>query len=150
MRTAGFWMAGLSVLVLSSVPAFAKNKAAAVTVTQGWVRAVPSTSPNSAAYFKITNDSGKTLRLVGGHSAVARAVEVHEHMMKGMMAQMKKLDGLEIAPHQSQTLKPMGYHLMLIGLKKSFFAKKTVSIALVFSDGSEKQITLPVRGPNQH
>jgi len=57
-------------------------QAVEVDVANVWLRESIPGSENGAAYFTITNQQAEIVRLVGATTDAARAVEVHEHVMR--------------------------------------------------------------------
>jgi len=112
-----------------------------IEVNSAYIRAVPPNMPNSIAYMKIINHSDKAIYLKRADSTVAKNLELHRHTMeKGMMV-MRHVPNIKISAHSFTMLKPGGFHIMVIGLKRHIkkhdFVKK---INLYFSNG--EKITL--------
>lgn len=122
-----------------------------IRIEEGWVRAMPllegeeEVSTNSVAYFVLRNDGDQPDRLVGGESAAAEAVEVHETVLVDDVTRMRKVGGLEISPHEAVELAPGGVHAMLLGLKRSLSEGDTVKVTLFFERSSELEVSFPVR-----
>ena len=65
--------------------------------------------------------------------------------MDGEVMQMRQLsDGLAIPAKQTVTLKPGGYHLMLIAPKRPFAAGQKVAITLVFEKAGKRTLEFAV------
>jgi len=90
----------------------------------------------------------KGTRLVGVSSPAAGVAEVHEMKMEGDIMRMRALPGLDLAAGQTVSLKPGGYHLMLMDLKAPLANGSTVAVTLRFKDGkgieSKLDLVLPV------
>jgi copper(I)-binding protein len=72
-------------------------------------------------------------------------VELHEHTnVKGVMM-MQQVASITVPAHGSVELKPGGYHMMLMGLKKPLRAKDTITLVLSFDDKSELQVPAVIR-----
>ena len=109
-------------------------KAGALTITHPWLRAVPG-SKVGAGYLTITNAGSSGDRLLGGPLTGAARLEVHASSTEGGVARMRPVEGgLEIKPHQSVTLAPGGYHLMLMDLNGSFVDGELVPGTLQFEN----------------
>jgi periplasmic copper chaperone A len=52
--------------------------------------------------------------------------------------------GLEVKPGETVTLKPGGYHLMLLGLKAPLQQGKTVAATLKVDNGGTAQVEFPI------
>ena len=58
------------------------------------------------------------LRLVQVQSPVAGVVEIHEMKMDGGVMRMRPIAALELPANRTVELKPGGYHVMLMDLKR--------------------------------
>jgi periplasmic copper chaperone A len=105
--------------------------------------------PVSAAYMVIENKSGKADRLMTVTSNVADVTEVHEtrQMDNGMMTMQPVQGGLEIPPNGSVTLKPGGYHIMMMNLRQDLIPGQTIKLTLKFQSGKEISLDVPVKEP---
>lgn len=95
-----------------------ETTAGALKISAPWMRTPPGGAKVASGYVTITNMGNAPDRLVGGSTAIAERVEVHEMTMdKGIMKMRALNPGLDIAPGQTIELKPGSYHLMMMGLK---------------------------------
>ncbi|MDH0447320.1 MAG: copper chaperone PCu(A)C [Shewanella sp.] len=115
-----------------------------VVMTEGHVRAMPDTVPNTAAYFTLENHSDKTVRLTGVTTEVAKEAQLHTIIEEQGMVKMRHVEGFDIPSHGKLTLSPSGEHVMLIGLKAPLALDQQVKLQLAFDDGENITITLPV------
>ena len=65
-------------------------------------------------------------------------------MDNGVMKMRPVEGGLEINPSESITLKPGGFHIMLVDLKHPLEAGKTVEVTLQFDKAGTVKVELPV------
>lgn len=111
-----------------------------IHIENGWVRVAESTATAGAmtgAFAEIANHTNKDVTLVGGSSASAMMVEVHEVVMvDGEMKMQAKDGGILIKAGETVTLEPGGLHVMLMGLKAPLLGGETVELTLDF-DGAE-------------
>jgi copper(I)-binding protein len=127
----------LALLVAAVAPLSAQD--APILVEKAWIRrAAPMPdskpgAPSTAAGYAVLRNRGKTPdALVGATTDAAERVEVHEtRNMSGMMM-MEKVDKIALAPGAQVELKPGGYHLMLIGLKRALTPGQTVDVTFQF------------------
>jgi len=64
------------------------------------------------------------------------------------MMMMKRVKGVELPPNHVTMLKPGGYHVMLIGLKKQLQVGERYPFTLKFHHAPEVTLEVPVRqGP---
>lgn len=121
-----------------------QRAAGALSVSHGWVRAVPEVAPASAAYLGIRNDADSPRALVGARTDRARVVELHEVRSEGGSMAMSPIEELVIPPRSEARLAPGGPHLMLIGLTQPLREGETLELELRFADGEELGVRLPV------
>ena len=134
-----------SVLLLAALPFAAAAAESEVTVSDPYVRLAPPGAPASAAYLVIRNSGAADRQLVKAESPAAQAVELHEHRNENGVMKMREVGSIAIKARAQTELKPGGYHLMLIGVKKALKEGDSVAIMLSFDDGSRQQIDAPVR-----
>lgn len=89
-----------------------------VHIAQLWARATPKGASVGAAYMTITNNGTTPDRVSCLSSEVGDKSQIHSMTMHGGTMKMRPAQGgLEIKPGETITLKPSGFHIMLIGLK---------------------------------
>lgn len=118
---------------------------AQVTLTDPWVRATVPQQKATGLFMHI--DATQDVRLVSGQSPVAGVVEIHEMVMDGDVMKMRHMPaGLEIAKGRTMSLKPGGYHVMLMDLKAPLAKGSTVPVTLTFKNaqGAESKLELQV------
>ncbi len=111
-----------------------------IHLANGWVRVSEYSAEAggmTGAFAEISNHTDKDVTLVGGSSASAMMVEVHEVVMVGGEMKMQAKDGgILIKAGETVTLEPGGLHVMLMGLKAPLLGGETVELTLDF-DGAE-------------
>ncbi|TVP58703.1 MAG: copper chaperone PCu(A)C [Halomonadaceae bacterium] len=111
-----------------------------------WARATAPGSPNGAGYLVITNHSEQTQTLTGASMDGTERVEIHLSSEQDGMARMERVrGGIPVAPHDSVTLAPKGYHLMLLNLDKPLVAGDEHSLTLTLEPAGDITTTLEVR-----
>lgn len=132
----------VSIACLAALVASAPALAASVSVETPWLRETAPAAKAGGGYAVIRNAGKVEDRLLGGSTAVAASVDVHSMTMDGNIMRMRPVSGgLAIAPGGSVALKPGGYHLMLMGLKRPLKRGETVTITLRFAKAGD----VPVR-----
>ena len=111
----------------------------------GYVRGLPPTVQNTAAYLTLHNHSDEPLLLIGGRSPVAGETSLHETLSEGGQMVMRHRDAALIEPGGELVLEPGGLHLMLMGLRAPLVSGSEVELTLLFEGGLEKTLVLPVR-----
>lgn len=100
----------------------------------------------SAAYLRITNNSGADITLIGGRTDAASTVEVHETTVVNDIARMAWLeDGLLIPTGGSAELRPGGLHIMLIDVQRDLIMGESLALTLLFADGREIPLAATIR-----
>ena len=131
--------------LLSSVsPAIAAPKPE-VTVSGAWVKASEfsdHTGGMTGVFAKITNNTKKTITLVGGTSSFAPMVDVHQ-VVGGVMSH--KPGGVQIKPGKSAILEPGGLHVMLMGLSKKILPGTKVDLKLTFKGAKAVALKLTAK-----
>lgn len=141
--------AGTALAVLMSAAAWAGPAGAGdVEVRHAWARATVEGMRATGVFLVIDNESGRDVRLVGGASGAAEAVEVHtmETGGEGEMRMRPLEGGLPVPAGAVAELKPRAEHLMLIGLREPLAPGGTVPLVLEFADGATIAVRAEVRG----
>ncbi|MCL1156630.1 copper chaperone PCu(A)C [Shewanella inventionis] len=128
-------------LVLSSL-SFAAS--ANVVLVDGYVRAMPASVPNTAAYFTLENHTANAVTLIGVNTSVAKEAQLHTIIEENGMVKMRQVTGFSIPSHGSLSLQPTGDHIMLLSLTAPLVVDDKVPLELIFEDGQQLIIELPV------
>lgn len=115
-----------------------------VLVKDGWVRAVPASSPNTAAYFAIENPSLVDDALIGATTPRARAVEIHRIVEAAGLKSMQRLGSVVVEPANRFEFSPGGFHLMIIGLDAPLKEGDVFPLTLEFSRSGKIDVVFPV------
>ena len=116
---------------------------AQTTVKDAWVRGTVAQQQATGMFAQITSSGGG--RLVSASSPVAGVVEIHEMKMDGDVMKMKAIPGLDLPAGKTVELKPGGYHVMMMDLKRQLKAGETVALTLVIEGADRKRETLEVQ-----
>lgn len=144
-------------LALLATPALANDGCAAdqvftagdLSISGAFSRATLPQAKVAGGYLTITNTGTAPDRLLGGSSAAAKAVQVHQMQMVGDMMKMSQVEGgLEIPAGGSVTLDPGGYHLMLMDIAQPLKADECLALTLKFEKAGEVPVTLAIGAPN--
>jgi len=116
-----------------------------IQITAPWARATPKGANSGAAYMTITN-TGKTPDKVSCVSSDASAeCQIHTMTMDNGVMQMRPVEGgLEIKPGETVTLKPGGFHMMLVNLKHPLEQGSMVKATLKFDAAGTVDVDYPV------
>ena len=112
---------------------------ATITVENAFARA--TTNDVTGMYMTIKN-GGAADRLVNAKidPAIAGVVEVHETVTQGATSKMQKVAGIDIPASGMAELKPGGYHVMLMNVKREIKVGETIEVTLVFEKAGEIKV----------
>ena len=125
--------------------AFSTAAAAQVTVSDPWVRGTVAQMSATGAFMQLQSQSDA--RLVAASSPIAATVEIHEMRMEGDVMRMRAVAAVDLPAGSTVSLKPGGYHVMLMGLKRALVAGENVPLTLTLEDRDGKRSTLDVQAP---
>lgn len=110
-------------------------------VSHAWVRLLPPTQPNTAAYMTLRNLTDADLHIVAAESPAARATELHNHIQDaaGVM-RMREVEAIVVPAHGEVALKPGGLHVMLIDLIEPLQEGRVVPITLYVEGVQDLQV----------
>ncbi|PCI27743.1 MAG: hypothetical protein COB67_07860 [SAR324 cluster bacterium] len=117
----------------------------AIHVGMPWTRAVAEGQKTGAAYMHLHNKGEVTDYLLGVETDVAEVVEVHEVGMDDGMMTMRPVEQIELKADQMVELKPGGYHIMLIGMKRALNEGEKINLTLKFKHAGEVKLEVPVK-----
>jgi periplasmic copper chaperone A len=137
----------MAALIAAAPAAFAQGSGnSTIAVEQPWARATPAGAMSGAAYMTLANKTSAADSLTGASSDAAAKVQIHEmKVVNGVMQMREVAGGLAIPANGSVTLKPGGYHVMLIGLKKPLVAGQSFPLTLTFAKAGNISVTVPVQ-----
>ncbi len=140
MSSIRFCLAALPLLFCAAVSA-----EPSLRIEGAWVRALPPTQSNTAAYLTVHKDGAAVAKLVDASAAGADRVEFHTTREVDGYMRMSRLDTLEVAAGESLQLAPGGTHLMLFGLAAMPQPGESVHLCLATAAGGEACFDAPVR-----
>ena len=147
-------------LALLATPAFAHNGlvhdgcpanqtfvSGDLSITGAFTRAMLPQAKVAGGYLVIENKGTMPDRLVGGATAAAQVVQIHEMKMEGDMMKMKEVEGgLEIPAGGKVELAPGGFHVMLMGVGTPFKEGECLELTLKFEKAGDVPVLLNVGG----
>ncbi len=136
-------LAFATALVLLATPVLASS--ATIQVSKAWARPAAQ-GGNGAGYAVITNSGPESDKLTGAVSPVAARIEIHESMvMNGQAMMHPHPGGLAIPASGAASLKPGGFHLMLMGLKRPLKSGEHFPMVLTFQKAGQVQVDFVVQ-----
>ena len=134
--------ASLALLPLAASAGADEFKVGDVTIVRPWTRA--TTVQTGAGYMTLRIAGPAPDRLVKVTSADAERVEIHTMSMDGGVARMREVPGIDIRPGAATQLKPGGYHLMLVGLRRPLREGESIRLALTFEKAGMVEVDATV------
>ena len=131
-------------------PAFAEDPVAVgeLRIMHPWARASAGHGNTGAAFMTIANTGGADDKLVSAATANAKKAEVHETTMVDSVMKMRMLmGGLAIPAGTEVALKPMGLHVMLMGVTEKLVEGETLVLTLTFEQAGSVDVAVPIAGP---
>lgn len=122
----------------------AADSSGGIMVVDARVREAPLAGGTAAVYFTLHNHTDADVTLIGGETAAAAAVEVHETVDDNGVMRMQPLDGAVAASHGSVELMPGGIHLMLLELAEPLEAGQSIELTLHFDGADDLTLSVPV------
>jgi hypothetical protein len=114
-----------------------------VKVTDAWARATPGGAQTGAVYM-LLEASGDD-RLVAVSTPAAKEAQLHRMTMDNDVMKMRQVEGIDLLAGKAVTLKPGGYHIMLLGLAEPLREGQTFPLTLSFATAGQQSITVAVR-----
>jgi len=135
-------MVRVFVVALLLVCAGASQAQVQVQVKDAWARSSVQGQTATGAFMSLTSAEGA--RLVGASSPVAGVVEIHEMSMEGNVMRMRPVPGIDLPPGRSVVLKPGGYHVMLLDLKRPLKVGERVPVELRLETRDKRLVSQPI------
>jgi copper(I)-binding protein len=136
---------GLALFCISFGVASAHDyKLRSLTIDHPFSRATPPGAKSGGAFFVVQNAGTMPDRLVRATSPVAGAVELHQMAVDGGVMKMRAAPALDIGAGDKLELKPGGYHVMLVDLKRPLKAGDTFPLTLTFEGAGTIEVSVEV------
>ena len=122
-------------------------RAGQLAIEAPWTRAAAGGATATAGYLKLTNEGATADVLLGATSEAAERVELHETTTtpEGVSSMRPLPDGVPIGPGETVELKPLGRHLMLLGLKKTLQEGEALTLRLTFKHAGTVEVPFAVK-----
>ena len=120
-------------------------EAGSLHIDHPWSREMPPVAPTAAAYLVIHNNGQTADRLLGASTPVAQKAELHEHVHAGGVMKMQQVPTVEVPAGGEVTFAPMGYHIMLFGLKQQAKDGERFPLTLNFEKAGAVEVQVAVQ-----
>lgn len=136
----------LSCAAAAALGSAALAQASALPKVEGaWVRSSVAGQQGTGAFMKLT--AKDSAQLVGVSTPVAGVAQVHEMKLEGEVMRMRAVGKLDLPAGRTVELKPGGYHIMLLDLKRPLAQGSTVPMTLSFRDARGQEAKLELKVP---
>lgn len=119
-------------------------EAGQIHIDHPWARAMPPSAPNAAAFFVLHN-RGAADRLLGVSSPLAQKAELHEHVHQNGLMKMQQVQAMDVPAGAEVKFAPMGYHVMLFGVRQQPRDGERFPLTLRFEQAGEVQVEVAVQ-----
>ncbi len=144
----------------------------AITIAGAWARNSPAMATAGAAYFDVTSSADDALLGASVDASIAGTVEIHETVMSDMgdmssdttmgdmatdttmgdmtgdtMAptmEMRPVESIALPAGETVSLKPGGYHVMLLDLAAPLEIGQTFTLTLTFETAGTRDVEVVV------
>ena len=136
-----------SLLVLAACAASESQPALATMLVEGaWARSADS-GATTALYFVLQNEAAVDDTLTGVTTTDATSAEMHISTQHGSQMHMSPIRTLPVPANDSIEFRPLGAHVMLVGLIRPLVEGDSVRATLTFSSGRTAEVVASVRKP---
>lgn len=127
-------LAAGALLAAAATPLLAQSVAAGkLVIDQPWSRQTAPGQKIGGGFLTIANKGKADDRLISATSPVASEVQLHTMSLDGGVMRMREVkDGIAVPAGKSLALKPGGYHIMFMGLKRPFALGESFPVTLRF------------------
>ena len=101
-----------------------------ITIDHPWTRA--TAVQTGAAYMSLKLAGREADRLVKATSPDAAMVEMHTMAIENGVMRMHEVKAIDLKPGATTELKPGGFHIMMIGLKRPLREGESIKLTLTF------------------
>ncbi|MDZ3830457.1 MAG: copper chaperone PCu(A)C [Sphingopyxis sp.] len=115
-------------------------------IDQPWSRQTAPGQKAGGGFLNITNQGRIDDRLIAASSPIANEVQIHRMTVEdGVMKMRQMTDGLALPAGKTVALKPGGYHLMFMGLKRPLELGDNIPVTLRFQRQGAVTVRFKVR-----
>jgi len=117
-----------------------------IVVEHAWARASAGKAKNGAAYFSASTQSGADRLIAVAADGVAKRADLHGHSMRDGVMRMRPVEAVDVTADKPLTLKPGGFHVMLMGLAAPLVEGATFPMVLTFEKAGAVEVIVDVLG----
>ncbi len=121
-----------------------------LSIRDAWARATPAGARMGALYLTLESTAGDMLLGATVPRSVAGEAQIHETVVDSSgggepRMSMRRVASIDLPAGQAVELRPGGFHIMLIGLKKRLKAGERVTVTLSLAKAGRRTVTAAVR-----
>lgn len=116
-----------------------------IEVSKVWARKT-SRTVSAAVYLEIKNNTHQMIELTGASAAIANMTMIHQSYEEDGVMKMDHVMALPIAPGETLSFKPGGYHIMLMGLSQPLEEGGVFPVTLEFEGQFEREVIVEITG----
>ncbi len=121
-------------------------KTGSLSIKHPWSRETSAGQSVGGGFMVVTNTSAKPDKLVSATTTVATEVQLHTMSMDGGIMRMRQVnDGIDVPAKGTLELKPGGYHLMFMGLKRPLKKDERFPVTLKFQNAGTLKVLFAVQ-----
>lgn len=133
--------------MFGSISAYAAAECSeTICAEQGWARATPGGAQAAAIYFAIVNQGDAADAIVKASTTAAASAMLHRSTTAQSVAQMDMVANVPLPAHGRVTFGPLGYHVMLTGLKAPLKEGAVFPFTLDLASGRHVNFDIHVLG----
>lgn len=102
---------------------------------------------NGAVFVGLKNTGDADITITAAQSDIADMLELHTMSMENDIMEMREVAGFTVPANGSLELKPMGDHIMIMGLQTPLMLDATFPLTLVLDNGENLQLDVTVVKP---
>lgn len=140
------WRIALASVFLAGSVA-AAGDADLLRIVDPHVRLAPPNAPVTAAFMVLRNEGDRPVVVRRADSEVAAITELHNHIDDNGVMRMRQVPEIVVPTRGEVVLKPGGFHVMLIGMKRALKENESVGISIECADKSRQTVQAVVRNP---
>lgn len=137
---------GAAIGLMATAAVAHSYRAGPLSIQHPWSRETAVGQAVGGGFLTIANSGSREDRLLAGTAAVAAEVQLHTMTMDGGVMRMRQVtDGIAIPAKGSVELKPGGYHIMFMGLKRQLRQGERVPVTLRFQRAGSVTVQFAVQ-----
>lgn len=139
-------MKHLLIFAFILIAPFTAKAEVGLDVADAYAFATAKTQKNGAVFLSVHNGLEDDF-LVSAESDVAERIELHTHTMEAGVMMMREVERFDLPANGKLSLKPMGDHIMLLGLKNQLNVGETFEMTLNFKNHPPMKTLVTIVAP---